>query len=128
VQSCLSLTSLRGKGLRYCNCLRAQSRKGLRRPNLRPGMRPPTSDGQKKAPGAIRGFGPYKWVHADEERRWAAALCGIGQGLATACRGCGNVEKRIRTLHVANSRLSSFNAKLQVAHVSDLYFAANGAS
>jgi len=23
------------KGLRYCNCLRAQSRKGLRRPNLR---------------------------------------------------------------------------------------------
>jgi hypothetical protein len=44
VQSFLSLTSLRGKGLRYCNCLRAQSRKGLRRPNLRPDMRPPTSD------------------------------------------------------------------------------------
>jgi len=32
------------KGLPYCNCLQAQSRKSLRRPNLRLGMRPPTSE------------------------------------------------------------------------------------
>ena len=56
-QSCLSLTSLRGRGLPYCNCLQAQSRKSLRRPNLPLGMRPPTSDGQKRLGGvAHRGL------------------------------------------------------------------------
>ena len=41
----VSPISLPGKGLRYCNCLQAQSRKSLRCPNLQLGMRPPTSDG-----------------------------------------------------------------------------------
>jgi hypothetical protein len=37
-----------GRWLRFCNCLRAQSRKGLRLPNRRPGMRPRRPDGTKR--------------------------------------------------------------------------------
>ena len=45
VRSFSSPISQLGKGLRYCNCLPAQWRKGLRRLNLRFDMRLPTSDG-----------------------------------------------------------------------------------
>jgi hypothetical protein len=58
----LSLTSLRGKGLPYCNCLQAQSRKNLRRLNLRLGMRPPTSDGQKR-PRIAPGLWSFEGLH-----------------------------------------------------------------
>jgi hypothetical protein len=65
-----------GRGLPYCNCLRAQSKKSLRRPNLRLGMRPPTSDGQK-SPGAIRGLGSFEDHIRPSSICLYAAACGF---------------------------------------------------